>query len=67
MPALAHERLASMPNVVLSKLKGQAPGREIALYWREATPWHEDLQNFAALLRKLAKQRPGLKLVDEAA
>jgi LysR family hydrogen peroxide-inducible transcriptional activator len=65
VPALAHERLASMPNVVLAKLKGQAPGREIALYWREASPWHADLQNFAALLRKLAKQRPGLKVLSE--
>jgi LysR family hydrogen peroxide-inducible transcriptional activator len=67
VPALAHDRLASMPDIVLSKFKGQAPGREIALYWREASPWHNDLQAFAALLRKLAKQRPGLRLIDETA
>ena len=62
VPALAHERLASMPNIVLAKLKGQSPGREIALYWRDATPWHDDLQAFAELLRKLARQRPGLRV-----
>ncbi|WP_049622835.1 LysR family transcriptional regulator [Frateuria defendens] len=64
VPALARERLASMPGIVLAKLKGQAPGRTITLYWREASPWHEDLQRFAELLRKLARQRPGLKPVD---
>ncbi|SFS14821.1 LysR family transcriptional regulator, hydrogen peroxide-inducible genes activator [Dyella sp. OK004] len=65
VPALAHERLASTPNIALAKIKGQAPGREIALYWREASPWGSDLQAFADLLRKLAKQRPGLRLIDE--
>jgi LysR family hydrogen peroxide-inducible transcriptional activator len=64
VPALAHERLASIPDVVLAKIKGEAPGREIALYWREATPWREDLQAFAELLRRLARQRPGLRLLD---
>lgn len=64
VPALAHERLASMPDIALAKIKGQAPGREMALYWREASPWHRDLQIFADLLRKLARQRPGLKLID---
>jgi LysR family hydrogen peroxide-inducible transcriptional activator len=63
VPALAHERLASMPNIVLASLKGQASGREIALYWRDASPWHDDLQAFAELLRKLARQRPGLRVV----
>ena len=63
VPALAHERLASMPNVVLAKIKQPMQGREIALYWREASPWHVELSAFAELLRKLAKQRPGLKLV----
>ena len=63
VPALAHERLASMPNIVLASLKGQASGREIALYWRDASPWHDDLQGFAELLRKLARQRPGLRVV----
>ncbi|MFC5741225.1 LysR family transcriptional regulator [Dyella tabacisoli] len=65
VPVLAHDRLASMPGIVLTKIKGQAPGREIALYWREASPWRNDLQTFAELLRKLARQRPGLKLIDE--
>ncbi|OOG46930.1 LysR family transcriptional regulator [Rhodanobacter sp. C01] len=63
VPALAHERLASMPNIVLATLKGQAPGREIALYWRDASPWRDDLQAFAELLRKLARQRPGLRVM----
>ncbi len=62
VPALAHERLASMPNIVLAKLKGAASGREIALYWRDASPWHDDLQGFAGLLRKLARQLPGLRV-----
>ena len=62
VPALAHERLASMPDIVLATLKGQAPGREIALYWRDASPWHDDLQTFADLLRTLARQRPGLRV-----
>jgi len=62
VPALAHERLASIPNIVLAKLKGQSKGREIALYWRDASPWHDDLQAFAELLRKLARQRPGLRV-----
>ncbi|GAB2578710.1 LysR family transcriptional regulator [Dyella jejuensis] len=66
VPALAHDRLASMPDIVLAKIKGQAPGREIALYWREASPWHADLQAFADLLRKLARQRPGLQLTETA-
>lgn len=65
VPALAHDRLASMPDIALAKIKGQQlPGREIALYWREASPWHSDLKMFADLLRKLAKQRPGLRPID---
>ena len=67
VPTLAHERLASMPGIVLAKLKGQASGREIALYWRDASPWHDDLQAFAALLRKLARQRPGLRVSGSSA
>lgn len=66
VPALAHDRLASMPDIVLAKIKGQAPGREIALYWREASPWRDDLQALAQLLRRLARQRPGLKLLGTA-
>ena len=62
VPALAHDRLASMPDIVLAKLQGQASGREIELYWRDASPWHDDLQAFADLLRKLARQRPGLRV-----
>lgn len=62
VPTLAHERLASMPNIVLARLKGQAQGREIALYWRDASPWHDELRAFAELLRKLARQRPGLQV-----
>jgi LysR family hydrogen peroxide-inducible transcriptional activator len=64
VPTLAHERLASMPDIVLAKLKGQESGREIALYWRDASPWHDELRAFADLLRKLAKQRPGLRVAD---
>jgi LysR family hydrogen peroxide-inducible transcriptional activator len=67
VPALAHERLASMPGIVLARLKGQASGREIALYWRDASPWHDDLQAFAELLRKLARQRPGLRVRNSKA
>lgn len=66
VPALARERLASMPGMVLLKIRGDAPGREIALYWREATPWHADLQALAELLRKLARQRPGLRVLGAA-
>ena len=65
VPALAHERLASMPNIVLAKLTGETSGREIALHWREASPWHADLQAFAELLRKLARKRPGLRVAPE--
>lgn len=66
VPALAHDRLASMPDIVLAKIKGDAPGREIALYWREASPWRADLQTFAELLRALARQRPGLRVAKPA-
>jgi LysR family hydrogen peroxide-inducible transcriptional activator len=67
VPALAHDRLASMPNIVLAKLTGQASGREIALHWRDASPWHADLQAFAELLRALARQRPGLRVMGTKA
>jgi len=65
VPALAHERLASMPDIVLAKIKGDAPGRSIALYWREASPWQADLLGFADLLCALARQLPGLKLIGD--
>lgn len=64
VPALARERLASMPDITLARLKGETTGREIALYWREASPWSVDLQAFADLLRKLARQRPGLRVIE---
>lgn len=64
VPALARDRLASIPSVTLAKIRGPAPGREIALYWREATPWHDDLQSFAELLRQIARRRPGLRVLD---
>lgn len=66
VPALAHERLASIPGIVLAKLKGPASGREIALYWRDASPWHDDLQAFAELLRRLTRQRAGLRVRSNA-
>jgi LysR family hydrogen peroxide-inducible transcriptional activator len=65
VPALAHERLASMPDIVLAKIKGQAPapGREIALYWREASPWQVDIDAFSKLLATLASRLPGLRRI----
>ncbi len=62
VPALAHDRLASMPHIVLAELSGDIRGREISLYWRDASPWPTDLQAFAELLRELARQRPGLQV-----
>ena len=62
VPALAHERLASIPGIVLTKLKESASGREISLYWRDASPWKADLKVFAELLRRLARQRPSLQV-----
>jgi LysR family hydrogen peroxide-inducible transcriptional activator len=60
VPILAHERLGSIPNVVLAAVDGARPGRHIALYWRSATPWRDDLLGFAGLLRLLAGTIPGL-------
>jgi LysR family transcriptional regulator, hydrogen peroxide-inducible genes activator len=60
VPILAHERLGSIPNVVLASVEGANPGRDIALYWRSASPWHEDLQSFGDLLVELAGRIPGL-------
>ncbi len=60
VPILAHERLGSIPNVVLATVEGARPGRHIALYWRSATPWREDLARFGDLLRTLAGTIPGL-------
>jgi LysR family hydrogen peroxide-inducible transcriptional activator len=67
VPALAHERLDSMPGIVLAQIKGQTPGREIALYWRVSSPWQADVLRFAALLSKVAQQRPRLKLITAGA
>lgn len=64
VPALARDRLSSIPAVTLAKIRGPAPGREIALYWREASPWGADLVSFAELLRQIARRRPGLRLLD---
>jgi len=63
VPALARERLASIPHIAMARLKGPAMGREIALYWRDASPWQDDVKTFGVLLRRLARQRPGLKLL----
>ncbi|MGN6479816.1 MAG: LysR family transcriptional regulator [Luteibacter sp.] len=60
VPILAHERLRSIPNVVLAGVAGARPGRHIALYWRSASPWRDDLAGFAELLRTLAGTIPGL-------
>ncbi|QWT22406.1 LysR family transcriptional regulator [Bacillus sp. NP157] len=60
VPILAHERLRSIPNVVLAAVEGARPGRHIALYWRSASPWRDDLVGFAELLRGLAETIPGL-------
>lgn len=66
VPALAHERLASMPHIVLVALSGDIRGREISLYWRDASPWPDDLKGFAQLLRTLARQRQGLHVAGKA-
>lgn len=65
VPALARERLASMPDIVLTTLAEPAPGRQIALYWRDATPWRDDVDAFARLLRQLAGERAGLVVLHE--
>lgn len=61
VPWLARERLGSIPDIRLVPIKGEAPGREIALYWREATPWRADLDAFGRLLGGLAERLPGLR------
>ncbi|MBU6248664.1 MAG: LysR family transcriptional regulator [Xanthomonadaceae bacterium] len=64
VPALARDRLSSIAAVTLAKIRGPAPGRDISLYSREASPWGEDLASFAELLREIARRRPGLRLLD---
>jgi LysR family hydrogen peroxide-inducible transcriptional activator len=61
VPALARGRLASIPDIVLARLKGRGEGREIDLYWREAMPWREDLASFGDLLVALAGRLGGLR------
>ena len=62
VPALAHARLASMPDIVLARIRGESLGREIALYWREASPWGDDLATLATMLRGIARRLPRLRL-----
>jgi LysR family hydrogen peroxide-inducible transcriptional activator len=64
VPVLAHDRLASIPNVVLARVDGATPGRDIALYWRSASPWGADLRQFGDLLIELARRMPGLIAAD---
>jgi LysR family hydrogen peroxide-inducible transcriptional activator len=66
VPVLAHERLQSIPNVMLVPVAGHSPGRHIALYWRTATPWRDDLVALSRLLRTLAGDLPGLDAAPEA-
>jgi LysR family transcriptional regulator, hydrogen peroxide-inducible genes activator len=65
VPVLAHDRLASIPNVSLVAVEGEAPGREVALYWRSATAWGDDLVSLGDLLVDLAGRMPGLTPVVE--
>jgi len=46
-------------------VEGEAPGREVALYWRSATAWGEDLAGLGDLLVDLAGRMPGLTPVVE--
>lgn len=63
VPSLARQRLASIADVELARIEEtEAPGRYIALYWRQATPWPEDLEAFRELLRELLGAIPGLQL-----
>ena len=66
VPALARERLASMPDIMLAAIRGPASGRAIALCWREASPWQEDIAAFAALLAQIVAARPELRLIEGA-
>ncbi len=66
VPVLAHDRLASIPRMALAEVVDAEPGRCIALYWRAAAPWAEDMQGFAALIGELAATVPGLQALEEA-
>ena len=61
VPILAHDRLGSIPNVVLAAVDGDEPGRHVALYWRSATPWLDDLRAFGDLMIGLAGTIAGLR------
>ncbi len=51
VPSLARQRLASVAGVTLVRIRQEEmPGRHIALYWRQASPWAEDLEAFRDLL-----------------
>ncbi|NII10359.1 LysR substrate-binding domain-containing protein [Oleiagrimonas sp. C23AA] len=63
VPVLARERLASIPGITLSRVQGEAAGRDIALYWRQTTPWDEDVARFAELLRDMAGAADGLRVI----
>src|SRR5690625_1403345 len=60
VPSLARERLQSIAKVQLAHVQDAAPGRHISLYWRQASPWLDDLEAFALLLRALVAGLPGL-------
>ncbi len=64
VPSLAHQRLASIADVQLACIAetDTPPGRHIALYWRQASPWTENLEAFGDLLRRLVMDLPGLRL-----
>lgn len=64
VPSLARGRLASIDKVTLAGVDGAAPGREIALYWRQASPWLDDLEAFARLLHALLSELPGLRVTS---
>ncbi|HET6586830.1 MAG TPA: LysR family transcriptional regulator [Oleiagrimonas sp.] len=64
VPSLARQRLASIADVQLARIEeiDAPPGRHIALYWRQASPWAQDLETFRELLRELLASVPGLQL-----
>ena len=65
VPLLAHARLASIPRLTLARIDGDVPGRDVRLYWRQASPWQSDLEAFGDLIRALAATLPGLRVRDE--
>lgn len=63
VPSLARQRLASIADVQLTCIERTEapPGRHIALYWRQASPWTQDLETFHELLHELLIAVPGLQ------